>query len=33
VIEGDELKGLLASSVMPSDDAVQAEQVLVATTP
>jgi cell division protease FtsH len=33
VIEGDELKGLLASSVMPSADAVQAEQVLVATTP
>jgi hypothetical protein len=32
VIEGDELKGLLASSVMPSADAVQAEQVLVATT-
>jgi cell division protease FtsH len=31
VIEGDELKGLLASSVMPSDEAVQAEQVLVAT--
>ena len=31
VIEGDELKGLLASSVMPTAEAVQAEQVLVAT--